>query len=478
MRLRASLLAAGIALAALPAIIVGRGSASPDAAAERPAQDADLRTMSLSDVMVKVLYPAGDAVFYIETRTPTDEAGWTALQRQTRLLSDAAALLMQPRWARGRPQWLEDGKLLVDASTAAVAAAEKRDVKALADLNDALYESCVRCHQDFRTNYGRGRSIGPAVTAAGGASSSPQTSADTATTAGRGSDERYDANDLEGVWNFATLTPLERPAEFADKAAITAAEADAWVKQTLQRNNRDRRDGGADVDVGRAVNDYWFERGTALASVGGKFSTSLITDPPDGKLPPLTADARARAAARAGDNRAHPADGPENRSLQERCLNFNAGPPMLPGPYNNYVQIFQMPGHVIILNEMIHDARIVPLDGRPHAPAAMRTWLGDSRGRWDGHTLVVDTTNFAGPSNLRGADEQMHLVERFTRVDAQTLLYEFTVEDPTAFTRPWSAALPMTKTADRIFEYACHEGNYALVDILRGARYQERDPKH
>jgi hypothetical protein len=170
------------------------------------------------------------------------------------------------------------------------------------------------------------------------------------------------AASLEGVWSFSTLTPLERPPEFADRALISDAEAAAWVAQSVERNNRDRRDGGAEVDVARAVNDYWFERGSELAPWEGRRMTSLIVDPPDGRLPPLTADARAKLAARAADNRAHPADGPENRSLQERCLSFNAGPPMLPGPYNNYVQIWQMPGYVIVFNEMIHDARLVPIE--------------------------------------------------------------------------------------------------------------------
>jgi hypothetical protein len=249
------------------------------------------------------------------------------------------------------------------------------------------------------------------------------------------------------------------------------------VRQTVERNNRDRRDGGAEADLGRAYNDYWFERGTALASVNGQIRTSLVTDPPDGRVPATTVEARARATARAADVGEHPADGPENRSLAERCLAFNAGPPMVPGPYNNYVQIFQMPGYVIISNEMIHDARIVPLDGRAHVSAGVRSWQGDSRGRWDGDTLVVDTTNFNGKTSFRGADENLHLVERFKRLDPTTLLYEFTVDDPTAFAQPWSVAIPMTKTDDRIFEYACHEGNHALVNILRGARYQEKVQK-
>lgn len=294
------------------------------------------------------------------------------------------------------------------------------------------------------------------------------------------------ARSLEGVWSFSTLTPLERPAEFADRPSISEAEAAAWVKQNLERNNRDRRDGGADVDVARAVNDYWFERGTELSTRNGRRMTSLVVDPPDGRLPPLTADARARLASRVADNRDHPADGPENRSLQERCLSFNAGPPMLPGPYNNYVQILEMPGYVIVYTEMIHDARLVPVHGDPLSasetgvrpdtrPPYVRRWLGEPRGHWDGATLVVDSTNFNGISNVRGVDENLHLVERFTRADANTLLYEFTVDDPTAYARPWTVVLPMTRTNDRLFEYACQEGNYALMDILRGARYQERE---
>jgi len=280
--------------------------------------------------------------------------------------------------------------------------------------------------------------------------------------------------DLEGVWMFATLTPLERPAEFAGKVTVDESEAAAWARDQLERGNRDRRDGGAAVDVGRAVNDYWFERGTELARLNGRRITSLVVDPADGRVPPPTEAARAKAAARAADNREHPADGPENRSLQERCLAFNAGPPIQVGPYNNFVKLLQFADHIVVFTEMIHDARIVPLDGRPHVPDAVRLWLGDSRGRWEGDTLVVDTTNFNGKVGFRGTDDTLHLVERFRRVDAHTLLYEFTVDNPSTFTKPWTARMPMTKTDQRIFEYACHEGNYALPDILRGARYQER----
>jgi len=200
----------------------------------------------------------------------------------------------------------------------------------------------------------------------------------------------------------------------------------------------------------------------------------LIVDPPDGRIPALTADAQRRAAARADARRDHPADGPEDRSLGERCLLFNAGPPMLSGPYNNFVQILQSSDYVVILNEMIHDSRIVPLDGRPHLPQGIRRLLGDSRGRWEGNTLVVETTNFSDKTNVRGSGEQLRLTERFTRADAKTLLYEFTVDDPGSFVKPWTAVLPMSKTNDQIYEYACHEGNYAMTGILRGARSQEK----
>jgi hypothetical protein len=279
--------------------------------------------------------------------------------------------------------------------------------------------------------------------------------------------------DLEGIWGFATLTPVERPAELAGRPFFTDEEAAAYEQRTLDGGNRDRRDGGAAVDVGRAVNDYWFERGTRVSTVNGRKPSSMVIDPPDGRIPAQTPDARAKATARQAENRAHPADGPESRSLQERCLSFNAGPPILPGPYNNYVQLMQFPRYVIVFTEMIHDARIVPLDGRPHRSPSIRQWLGDSVGRYEGASLVIDTTNFTDKTNFRGTGEGLHLIERFTR-NGNVLLYEFTVDDPSTFTKPWTAMLPMTRTSDRMFEYACHEGNHALVDILRGARYQER----
>jgi hypothetical protein len=292
----------------------------------------------------------------------------------------------------------------------------------------------------------------------------------------RSNDEQ---RDLSGTWSFSTLTALERPAEFAATDVLTDAEAAAFAKRTMERNNRDNRDtSNRDADVGGAYNEFWWDRGTTVAKVRGKFRTSLIVDPPDGRVPALTAQAQERAAARAAERRAHPADGPEDRSLGERCLLFNAGPPMLPGPYNNFMQVIQTRDYVVIYNEMIHDARVIPLDGRPHAPSQLRLWLGDSRGHWDGNTLVVDTTNFTDKTNVRGSSPNLHLIERLTRTDANTLLYEFTVDDPSSFVKPWSAALPMRKTAEQVFEYACHEGNHALQGILRGARFEEKSPRH
>jgi len=282
--------------------------------------------------------------------------------------------------------------------------------------------------------------------------------------------------DLQGVWSFSTVTPLERPAEFAGKPTLTEQEAAAFQKRMIDRNDSDRRNPNPDADVAAAYNDAWYDRGTTVAKVNGRYITSLITDPADGRLPALTPEAAARGAARAEARRQHPADGPEDRPLAERCLMFNAGPPLLPGPYNNYLEIFQTADHVVISNEMIHDARIVPLDGRPHLPSSIRRWQGDPRGRWDGKTLVVDTTNFTDKTNFRGTSERLHLVERFTRVDPNTLLYEFTVDDPSSFTRPWTAVLPLKRSDDRIYEYACHEANYGLLGVLRGARFEEKKP--
>jgi len=272
---------------------------------------------------------------------------------------------------------------------------------------------------------------------------------------------------------------LERPQDLAGKQVLTPAEAAAYEKQLLQQANRDVRKGPADVG---AYNELWFDRGTKV--VGGR-RTSLIVDPPDGRIPPLTPAAQKKLDAEVAHSSLHAADGPEDRPLAERCILWpTAGPPMLPGPYNNNYQIVQAPGYVVIQVEMIHETRIIPTDGRPHLPPGIRQWMGDSRGHWEGNTLVVETTNFTGKTSdlsagmqrgtYRGSDENLRLRERFTRVDPETILYEFTVDDPTAFTKPWTAQIPMTKFQGRLFEYACHEGNYALTSILAGARADEK----
>jgi hypothetical protein len=203
--------------------------------------------------------------------------------------------------------------------------------------------------------------------------------------------------------------------------------------------------------------------------------TSLIVDPPDGRIPALTQAGQERMDARARYRREHPADGPEDRGLTERCLLWpTAGPPMLSSAYNNNYRIVQGPGYVAILVEMVHDVRIIPVDGRPHLPQNLRQWMGDSVGHWEGNTLVVETTNFSDQTSFRGSSPNMKLTERFTRVDGDTLMYEFTVEDPDAFTKPWSAQVPMQKFEGPLFEYACHEGNYGMTNLLAGARAEEK----
>jgi hypothetical protein len=277
--------------------------------------------------------------------------------------------------------------------------------------------------------------------------------------------------DLQGIWGFATITPLERPGDLKGKDFFTGNEAAEYEKKFLESNNRDRRDGPTEADVSRAYNDFWWDSGNRVVWSN---RTSLIVDPPDGKLPALTAAGQKKAAERAEARRLHPFDGPENRPLQERCLIWTtAGPPILPSAYNNNIRIVQAPGYVMILNEMIHDVRIVPLDGRPHLPKSVHLWMGDSRGHWEGNTLVVDTTNFSDKTNFRGGDENMHLIEKFSRSGDDRLMYQFTVDNETAFTRSWTAQVPMTKSSDPMFEYACHEGNYSLTNVLAGARAEE-----
>ena len=277
--------------------------------------------------------------------------------------------------------------------------------------------------------------------------------------------------DLRGVWTYATITPLERPAELSGKAVFTRDEAAAYEQKMAAENDKDRRDGPVQDDVARAYNEAWWDRGVHVVST---LRTSLVTEPADGKVPALTPQARAAVQQRAAIL-AKPPRGPEDRSVNERCIIGGAvGPPFLPGAYNNNVQIFQSPGRVVILNEMMHDYRVVPTDGSPHLPSKFRFWAGDSRGHWEGNTLVVDTTNFNGQVRARGSDENLHVIERFTRTKPGEILYQFRIEDPTAYERPWAGEFPLHASTQPIYEYACHEGNYGLQGQLAGARAEER----
>ena len=294
--------------------------------------------------------------------------------------------------------------------------------------------------------------------------------------------------DLQAVWTSSTLTPLERPAGMADTAALSEEEAAASTALELQRIDGDQRAGtgrgdrqtdtpDGRTDVGRAYNEFWRERGRMLRQ------TSLIVDPPDGRIP-YQPGARPTESPYHGGVGEFPA-GPETRGLAERCIAWgSAGPPMQPTTYNSNFQLLQTPDHVAIVNEMIHDVRIVPLDGRPHVGADIRQLLGDSRGRWEGDTLVVVTANFTDKTRFAGSGTGLDLVERFTRVDDDTLLYEYTVRDDSAWAQPWTASWPLSTLQSAIgaepdsagahlFEYACHEGNYGMTNLLAGARALE-----
>ena len=284
--------------------------------------------------------------------------------------------------------------------------------------------------------------------------------------------------DLQGVWDFRTLTPLERPDALADVPVFASDEAAAeFAAATAHALDADRRDGadqefGFGSDIERAYNQFWMDYGSNLTD---DRRTSLIVDPPDGKIP-WTPEGRNRPGTFARAFSGMVTEGPEDRALSERCiLGFNAGPPMTPSAYNNNVQLFQTPDTVVIFNEMVHDARIVPLDGRPHLAGSVRQWMGDSRGRWEGDTLVVETTNFLRETSFTGSSANLHLVERFTRVADGTLLYEFTASDPTTYARAWTAQVPMRLSDGDLYEYACHEGNYGMFNLLAGARAEERE---
>ena len=286
--------------------------------------------------------------------------------------------------------------------------------------------------------------------------------------------------DLQGVWDFRTITPMERPEDLAGKEFLTTEEA-AELEEVRAAENAARDDQEPDDIVGN-YNTFWFDRGD---SVIGTRRTALVIDPPDGRIPALTPEAeRSRAAMTEARKNTGPHEptpggwvddlGPNG--LQVRCITgFNSGPPMTPGAYNNNVQVLQTPDAVVLLNEMNHNVRVVPLDGRPHI--GLRQWTGDSRGYWEGETLVVETTNFIRETSFMrgGASADLHLTERFTRVSPQVLLYEATIDDPATWTRPWKYEVPMQWNPEPLYEYACHEGNYAMEVILAGARAEEAE---
>jgi hypothetical protein len=279
---------------------------------------------------------------------------------------------------------------------------------------------------------------------------------------------------LDGVWDFSTLTPLQRPARYAAKPYLAGAEAAAFERELRQNADNDRRGTTAEADLrGPGINEFWMERG-GLAVVDGRVPTSLVVDPPDGLVPALTPDAERRNRERGATSLR--ADAPEDRRLSERCLRAASGPPYFPSPDANTLRIVQSRDAVALTAEKFHETRIVLLDGRPAVSAALRSWVGYSRGRWEKDTLVVDTVNFTPTLALSGnLDGNLRLTERFTRVAHDTLRYEVTIDDPTTFVRPWRVVVPMRLTTDPVYEFACHEGNYSLPNILRGARVEERN---
>ena len=273
--------------------------------------------------------------------------------------------------------------------------------------------------------------------------------------------------DLQGIWNNSTTTPLERPSKLGARQVLTdqeIAERDEDAARSLAAAPRPGDPG--------SYNAFWFEQGKSLKQ------SSLIVDPADGRLPPRTAEAERARAAMVEYARAHPADSWEDVNLGTRCL--TRGAPKLPSAYNNNFLILQAPGYVTILQEMVHEVRVIPLDGRPHLSQRVRQWMGDSRGHWEGDTLVVDTTNFNEKvvnnsyNCCPGGGANLHIVERFRRVAADSVDFQYTVDDPTTWTRLWTASVPMTKSQGPMYEYACHEGNYGMSGILSGARTQEK----
>lgn len=290
--------------------------------------------------------------------------------------------------------------------------------------------------------------------------------------------------DFQGVWANNTVTPLQRPKQWEGKAHLTDAEVAELQKfaAQIEENDGDAQfgDGYILAVLNRIAKPGSYDPGTGNYNqfwvVGRDWHdrrTSLITDPADGKLPAMTPEGQKRRAAELERRKTHAFEDPEVFPLGERCVNF--GVPRVQAGYNSYVQIVQTPGYVMIMNEMAHDARVIPLDGRPHLDPAIRVWNGDPRGHWEGDTLVIDSTNFSPKSDFMGAHDGLHVTERLTRVSADVLNYEFTVDDPTTWTRPWTAMIPLKHKDELIYEYACHEGNEAIPDMLRGHRYEERE---
>ena len=284
----------------------------------------------------------------------------------------------------------------------------------------------------------------------------------------------WGAPDLQGVWDFRTITPLQRPEDLGDKAFLTEEEAaereNAAIERDIELWEADARRTEAGGSVG-GYNNFWMDRGTRVI---GTRATSLIVDPPNGRLPEMTEEGRARQAAGRGSFGTEIQASYTDFSNADRCLmGFNAGPPITPGGYNQNVQVFQTPDEVVLLTEMVHTVRVVPLDDRPGIDESVEQWSGVSRGYWDGDTLVVETANFDVDRNWRGASSNMRLEERFTRVDADTLEYEYTVTDPETWVAPWTVNLPMVRNDLPLFEYACHEGNYSMETMLTGARTED-----
>ncbi len=290
--------------------------------------------------------------------------------------------------------------------------------------------------------------------------------------------------DLQGVWANNTVTPLQRPKQWEDKALLTDAEVADLQKFAAQivENDGDAQfgDGFILAVLNRIAKPNSYDPGTGNYNQFWVVDrdwhdrrTSLIVNPPDGKIPPLTPEGQKRRAAEVEHRKVHAFEDPEVFPMGERCVNF--GVPRLQAGYNSYLQIVQAPGYVTIMSEMAHDARVIPLDGRPHLDPRIRVWNGDSRGHWEGDTLVIDTTNFSPKSDFMGSHENLHLTERLTRAGADILNYEFTVDDPTMWTAPWTAMIPLKQKNELIYEYACHEGNDAIPNMLRGHRFEERE---